>query len=1040
MAQKNGTAIVTPTAGWTSTGHVPGTTSSGVRQKRGTVILSDGTAVAVFVDNDSIKVYTSPDRVTWTSRASITATSVLSLSVAVDTSNNLHLVYTDATTNLRYVKCTYSAGPAYSFGSVENVFTSYLMWDVDICCAGLAPVIIGEGSNSGSTHHTCVIWVRRTSDNTWQAVGTPINNETVNTSKVGNVSIAQDAAGVTSNLCWVVGLYEGTQDQIITYQVNINTGALNVGYVDNLPFSDAYFGGWQTHREYRVFPTRNGEWAVCMVAGGTDNAQSSSGGKALTFWCGRWLRDTNPSFTNGSTRGYLVGWTSATYGANQAFYMDGYSVSTLAFSCVGQLNLAGTGTDFAVGFYAFVSDKSGLVQSDAQGVTGVGVSRLVNVVAQLPASGNIVNFVYGTDSYTQNPYTWDPNWGDTAGTSRIAGGGSLNLSLSTSRADTVVYYGNSNQIRFVYNSTPAPTVPQSGTGFQTQPANGSTVNSNVPGVALYVGFDPVAADSTYNGQSIYLAGWCEVELATDSAFTLNFKKVRPAGATDTGWTAAIHQNASVDGSAALALSYIPLPTASALFQSVWYVRGRQLDQYFCKGPYSTINSFVVSHPPTVIAASPGGGAYSTYSTTIGFTWTYQDSSPDSVQNGYEIIIERNDTGASVYDSGVVAYSGPAVGGTGTVSIAGTPIPGAQKGQPLRWKIRARDQDNVLGPYSSYQLFSVDDLPTVAITAPITTATSPAPTVTWTFTPTSGRAQVQYRVRISNAGGTSVYSSGWVVSATASHTVTTPFMILGTVYTITVEAQDSGGLTGVTTGVVTAAWTPPATPTLTVSTATYDTLGPVVLTWTNASQDASYYSYRVYRRAYSDAGVAGPWTLQYETTVVQSSYTYNDWSAPANQQVDYALEQVATRFGALVESTYAPSNQTPTGTNYWLFSTDIATNPAGVSLVLPIVISDSYTNEYETQEINVIGRGRKTDYGTRWGLNGSLVVQFRDDTLTARARKRQLEAMKDLLTKFYLRTPFGDVYQVTMSDIQVGRVAGVGQREFVDVTIPYMEVV
>ena len=39
---------------------------------------------------------------------------------------------------------------------------------------------------------------------------------------------------------------------------------------------------------------------------------------------------------------------------------------------------------------------------------------------------------------------------------------------------------------------------------------------------------------------------------------------------------------------------------------------------------------------------------------------------------------------------------------------------------------------------------------------------------------------------------------------------------------------------------------------------------------------------------------------------------------------------------------------------------------------------------------------------------------------------------------YLRTPFGDVYQVSAGQIQVERIAGTGANEFVNMTIPYLE--
>ena len=55
------------------------------------------------------------------------------------------------------------------------------------------------------------------------------------------------------------------------------------------------------------------------------------------------------------------------------------------------------------------------------------------------------------------------------------------------------------------------------------------------------------------------------------------------------------------------------------------------------------------------------------------------------------------------------------------------------------------------------------------------------------------------------------------------------------------------------------------------------------------------------------------------------------------------------------------------------------------------------------------------------------------------KKRQLEDMKAESQNTYLRTPFGDIYKVSVGNLGIGRIAGVGEAEFCDVSIPYSQV-
>lgn len=59
--------------------------------------------------------------------------------------------------------------------------------------------------------------------------------------------------------------------------------------------------------------------------------------------------------------------------------------------------------------------------------------------------------------------------------------------------------------------------------------------------------------------------------------------------------------------------------------------------------------------------------------------------------------------------------------------------------------------------------------------------------------------------------------------------------------------------------------------------------------------------------------------------------------------------------------------------------------------------------------------------------------------TARRQRQNIEAMKADRGEVVLRTPFGDVYRVQVGNIGVTRIPGMGSNEFVDISVPYLEI-
>jgi hypothetical protein len=568
----------------------------------------------------------------------------------------------------------------------------------------------------------------------------------------------------------------------------------------------------------------------------------------------------------------------------------------------------------------------------------------------------------------------------------------------TTKADFRVGPAGTGARYLAYNNVP-------GVPTTIIPAAGSTVQTDRPLLS--------ATGPTMETTDWLLRG--EWQIADDAGFTTNLRTVTEIG-TD------LHSDKKLSEQMALANELTG--------QGTKYIRARAYDALGVVGAWSASQTFTVAHAPGTTNYSPSGGIVLSYgvSGTVTFDWDFTDTSPADSQTAYQVVVELNSDGSTVVDTGKVVS-------TATQHTLNIPI--GSKNAVLRWKVRVWDNDDVVGSYSAYNLFTSSDPPTVAITAPAEASVqnNPQPAVTWTYTPVLARAQVRYRVKITYAPtSTLVYDSGWVVSAVASHTIPTPVLNNASSYVIEVDAEDTAGLVGVDTNTFTTVWVAPSGTAFTVDAATYQTNGYVRVQWTNASQDADFAFWRVYRRP-----TGGTWGIIYTTTTADAAYDYHDWTAGSGITYDYEVRQVANRFGAYVES--APGayvTVTPTSDEYWLIHPDPAQE--SLNMRLPQVTSEDFSEEYEEETLALIGRGRHKDVGTRFGYTGSLSCEmWGTTTMTARGQRLQLEALKATKRELFLRNPFGDLWQVSPGAIQISRTAGVGLREMHTASIPYEEV-
>lgn len=211
---------------------------------------------------------------------------------------------------------------------------------------------------------------------------------------------------------------------------------------------------------------------------------------------------------------------------------------------------------------------------------------------------------------------------------------------------------------------------------------------------------------------------------------------------------------------------------------------------------------------------------------------------------------------------------------------------------------------------------------------------------------------------------------------------------------------------------------------------YSEEGFVRVTWTGAPS-ANHYSYRVYRQ---DPEV-GTWVLVKERTDTPANFTFDDYGAPVGV-VKYAVVEVTAISSVQTEEAMVSKSVTLTSPYYWLIHpTDISHN-----VQLRSVYTDEFATEREVDIKKLYGRGRKVDVGDDWGRAGSLSGRIHNSpTKTARQIRLDIEAAKDTVSYFNLRSPFGDNWKIWFDDPKFSRVQGVGYNEFVEISFAYYEV-
>lgn len=584
--------------------------------------------------------------------------------------------------------------------------------------------------------------------------------------------------------------------------------------------------------------------------------------------------------------------------------------------------------------------------------------------------------------------------------------------------------------------------------------SGNTVSTSWDREVWFVAEDtfnaPVLVSPASNG--VEATNWPTYRVRVDNLnLTPNlYGKIELQIASDTAFTTSVHSIVQADSAYQFfgskdglnnSIKVVTIPTGSmaqALVTGTWYWRARIVSDKDTPGAWSDYGTFSVSHPPVAKPINPKANqVIANLGSSVYFTWSFSDTESKDAQTQYRVQV-LNDSGLTPVDSGWVVSSLKQFGATFTSGYNEV---------PQRWTVQLRDLDGTTGPESDPVTFLLGTIPTVSILTPASSSvvTTAAPTITWSYSSAGGRVQRSYRVFITATTGpltgTTVADSGWVTSASASHTFASNVLQTGVGYQIWLTVNDEAGLQNSSMVAVTTDWIEPALPTTTLATDTFK----VRVSWTNAAKDPDWVAWRVYRRYMKAAAAevdvnatAYTWVLLYETQDDLTSYTYDDYLCPLNKNVDYVVVQLADRFGSLLESNITSYQTTSMSSDRFFFVPSV---PVGTiaSFQASDVTGDQFTRDVEQETLHVVGRGRQVQVGDDLGYSGTLQLKLRNPS-TARLTREFLEILASTNNSVYIKSPFGDVFLVAFGNMQTSRLAGVGRGDLVDVSIPYTQII
>ena len=461
-----------------------------------------------------------------------------------------------------------------------------------------------------------------------------------------------------------------------------------------------------------------------------------------------------------------------------------------------------------------------------------------------------------------------------------------------------------------------------------------------------------------------------------------------------------------------------------LTQDVWYVQVRAESKYGHYSGWSNTAAFTVDHKPSATPMFPTAGSPFDPETQA-LRWRFVDPWSGDSQTAYRVWVQ-NDSGSMVYDSGWVESS---------ITQAVISPPESYFDSHLHYTVYVRDLDGVEGQMGGMQEFLYAKAPAVEVLAPAHDSNEPSgqPQVSWSVeTFGNGIRQEYYQVQFFNIGDrVPTFDSGTIAGSATTYTPPRAILENMNQYLVSVSVTDAQGIVGTGSSVFLANFIRPGTVGTYASSSNHASGGYVSLEWFG-DVDLFFEFWRIYRRR---SGTT-QWT-QLAEIPSREARAFRDWTAAGTQRLEYAVVQVANRYGSLVEGDpdWLPAAVNVADSAYWLV---IPEADFGVPV---IPTGHSITRTREKYVMDIIGRGKKVNYGDAIGGEGSLTIRVRHHN-NGRTGQEVMELLDEVVmapVSIVLRDPFGEAMPVSLGEYSFEREPGVGRYEMGELTIPYVEV-
>jgi len=464
-----------------------------------------------------------------------------------------------------------------------------------------------------------------------------------------------------------------------------------------------------------------------------------------------------------------------------------------------------------------------------------------------------------------------------------------------------------------------------------------------------------------------------------------------------------------------------------LSQGHWYARVRAKDVYGQVGSWSSNFEFDVTHIPVVADPDPALDTAFDKDTEL-VEWRFTDPWSGDLQTAYRMRV-YDLTDNLLFDSGKVLSS---------ISKGEMILPSGHLQENMKYTLEVWDLDDVKSTIINENLFflSVSPIITLAFPAEGEAIVTGQPEISWSVEYARvDVTQESYRVVYKQSdNGNVAYDSGTITSTDTTHLPPRAILKNLTGYQIALTIVDSDGLQSTLLRNFSTNFIRPDG-TLTFADASmYNDLGYVTLTWA-ATVDPFFAEYRVYRRKVTEPVSEYEYIGKVEDP---ETMEFHDWSVAGSAHFEYSVTQAAYRFGSLVESEFEeyPLAVRIESDNYWLVHPDDESR----NVKLHSVVAEKFTTKKQSNAYVVIDGGMRVNQGPVIGRDGSLTCKVRASAgRTATEQLAMLYSIDSYKGWVMLRDPFGNNTKISIGEISLDRMAGVGNQEFADLEIPYVEV-